>query len=677
MRVSYQGVSPWFASATEKREVAVQNSQKNHLTGLSTDQFQKNHRAASQSNAPTKHSPVLFGNTHPKHWQYGAHVVNNKVRFKVWAPRAEKAELLLMDPLKAIDVPLQQRIREAIPMTPDRSGRSFYLEKADLPMDQKNLYMFRIYYSDGSISKPLPDPRSRYQPEDVHGPSQIVPQDNYQWQAQGWKIPQDKRQLSIYKLHIGTFTPEGTLNSAIKKLDYLKETGYNAIEVLPVKEFAGNRNWGYDMVDYFAIENAYGKPEDFKRFVDEAHKRGIAVLLDVVYNHVGPEGNYFREFDRQFLDPVSGEWGDRFNWHNPQAEKFVLDNLEMWVKEYRVDGFRFDMSSRIPDEMLKKMVHHIQNINPDVILTAEDDRASNHVTMPQKNGGIGMWAKWNFDVHHRTKSAITGQSHMGAPTDITSLSWIIEEGFPGPHNKMNSLHDSINYFESHDEVGNHDGFRTNLKIPRNRFMLGSIMKYVIPGIPMTFMGEEYAEKSPFYFFANYTDPVCIQGTREGRKNNPQPDCFNVNNFLQSRLSWQKDPGVYRLNQDMLRLKKEIPALWEGDQREMAVDRSYLGSNVLVLHRRGREHPDDEVLIVANMSGYDYQNNYKIRFPKGLWEEVLNTDNARYGGGNLINAGKPFWGEQEVSLPGWSLSIYRKKPGDYNNPRLARFLFRKP
>ncbi|MBY0402447.1 MAG: alpha amylase C-terminal domain-containing protein, partial [Cyanobacteria bacterium] len=417
-------------------------------------------------------------------------------------------------------------------------------------------------------------------------------------------------------------------------------------------------------------------------------KHNLGLILDGVFNHIGPEGNYFRQYDPNYIEanPVSSEWGDQLNWENPQVVDYVLKVLEMFLKEYQVDGFRFDMSSRIPDHALRTMTTHINKINPNAMIFAEDDRNSNHVTLPTSHGGLGFWGKHNFAWHHRVKGLATGQPHMNAPTDPWSLSWLLEEGFPGPGNKMNSLHDSVNFFESHDEIGNHDGLRTNTKIPRNKFIVGSLLKFVVPGIPWTFQGEETYNPSPFYYFVSHTDPDVIKGTRNGRRYSPQPDCMRPENFTDSKIKWDKaDPGITQLNKAMNHLRKTYPSLWQGDQKEMQIDRTYLNSGVLVIRRMGRENPEDKSVIVINLSDYNYRKNYNIRFSEvtpmnspegqplrkfftntspadweGSWEEVLNTESTAYGGNGWVNQGKEFKNQGDINLPAWSIAVFHKK-----------------
>lgn len=601
---------------------------------------------------------VRFSGADRAAWPYGASVKAGAARFRLWAPDAAKVELVRIRLRKNLKESLEERIMDIRPMQ-KRDGDY----TASMPASDKLLYMFRLTYPDGRKSRLLPDPRSRYQPEDVHGPSQVIPKDNYRWRIEKFDAPTDRRKLNIYEMHVGTFSKQGTFESAIAKLDEIKNAGFNTVEVMPVKEFPGKRNWGYDMVGFFAVENAYGKPEDFKRFVDEAHKRGLAVVLDVVYNHIGPEGNYFRQFDRNLVSDHVTPWGDQFNFGHPQIERFIKDNLSLWLREYRVDGFRFDMTNHVPDDVLRMMNRHVQNVAPDAILIAEDGRSENHITLPLAHGGLGYWGKWNFDYHHLAKSNALGTPHMDNATDTASFANVLGHGFK-PHNPpMNNLFDAVDYLESHDEIGNHDGNRAIVKAGaggERRAKLHSILKLLVPGIPMTFMGEEYGERNPFYFFTDHSDPVLNRNMRKDRKDIPQPDCTRAKTFTASKLSWRKEAGFAELYAAANRLRAETPALWQGGRQEMDIHRQYLASNVLAIHRRGRENPESEVFIVANLSDYDYPaGQYAVQFPPGRWEEVLNTDDRRFGGGGGTNAARPLRNKAGIALPGWQISIFRK------------------
>ncbi len=702
-----------------------------------------------------------FGNASEKHlWDYGTQVIGDKVRFKLWAPAAETVELLKIDPLtpqeieisnklhdlkdekKHAEVDLEHkaqlhrssqvsceelqefheltrrlaeqiqenenrlrkigdRVVKAVILSKDSQG-NFYLDTSHPENDFKpgSLYMYRLKYADQAVSKPLPDYRSQSQPEDVHGPSQIVDPHQFVWEDQNWKTPQDIRKLVSYRLHVGTFTPEGTLKAASQQLQeevFKKGTNPDIVEVMPVTEFAGKRNWGYDLVGYYAVENAYGHPDDFRRFVNEMHKQGKAVILDMVYNHIGPEGAYFSQFAREFARPGITPWGNGFNYDNPQVKQFVLDNVKFWVKAFHVDGFRFDMTKEIRtakepaptrDDIIRDITAAAYQAkkeafpnNPHLLLIAEDGRNANRTTLPhdwkwkdhdvhEDQHGLGMTAQWNFDFHHAAQSVVTGYSHMGGPTDAAGLADVLERGFRWPEGNWNRLlEQAVNFTQSHDEIGNWEGARIYPKVGAQRARLSAVLKYLVPGLPMTFAGEEYGEQNPFYYFVNHSDPLLVKDIEENKKRNgnPQPLCTTRENFESSKLSWKKDEGLYQMNRDIIRLRHLLPAMWEGGREQMRIDRSKLGSNVILLHRWGKEHPNSHVFIAINCSGYNYkfepekqQHGFDVPFPPGFtWKEVLNTDNTLYGGEGSTNAGRLLNDNTAISLPPWGVAIFSK------------------
>lgn len=733
---------------------------------------------------------LRFGHQ-PQTWPYGTQVSGKAVRFKLWAPVAEKVELLKIRPLTAVEnqhskdlVTLQKwdaitRLKiklleeederfqdqwhaarkarnqnkteqietlkatlpaiekslaatkskvpsltdrivgEPIPLQTDAQG-NFYTERSDFRPAQVNsdgslaspgtLYMYRLTKkSEGkaeSVMEILPDPRSRYQPEDVHGPSELL-DTVFSWDTQGeafHNTPKDVRNLLLYRLHVGTFTEKGTFDAAIEKLDYLKETGFTAVELMPIQEFPGQRNWGYDMVGYYAPENAYGRPEDLKRFIDECHKRGLAVILDVVYNHVGNEGNVLNRFDDSFLYPQGTPWGPSFNFHrqsphyhakHPKAGQnpaldFVIDNTHYWIQEFHVDGFRFDQTRHIEDVPLKRITQSLYALRPSpdlekpkIVLISEDGRCSNHVTEPPHPevdiwGGLGFKLQWLFDFYHVLRSVLTGVSHMNTSTSLSALADFLKSGFRQGNGWMNNLWNGVLFPESHDEAGNHDGSRLHRLVTDTpgKSRIASVLPYLIPGVPYNFMGHEYGEKTPFYFFADYGDPLFLEGLiRDKWRNSHQPGLpTDKDTFLDARLSWHKDPALFALTKEVLALRKTVPALWQGGRTDLEhkpiydVQSHYLGSNVLAIHRKGFKEPqagvdyEDEVFMVMNFSGYDYAQSFNAQLPPGEWEEILNTEAETFSGRlGWTNAGKVFSsGGQAITLPGHSVLVFRRK-----------------
>ncbi len=643
-------------------------------------------------------NPLRFGKTlDVSSWQDGAEVLaDKKVRFKLWAPAAAEVELLKIRPLSHAEQQgnapkVTERIVDVVPMHSD-DGNMFFLPETHGKNTFKpgDLYMFRLKYDDGALSKPLPDYNTRYQPEDVHGPSMIYDHSTFKWDDHHWKTPSDVRKLTPYRLHIGTFTQAGTFEAAMDQ--FFNETlkkgpNYNAVEIMPVMEFSGKWNWGYDMVNFYAVENAYGPPEKLKKFINECHKRNIAVVLDTVYNHVGPEGAYFTQFDRGFVRHGATDWGDAFNLDNPHARRYVLENVKFWLKEFHIDGFRFDMTKYISEDFVREITKTAYNAkkaafpdNPHVIPMAEDARNWNSVTMPhdwhwdehdgRRHMGHGMKAQWNFDFHHAAQGIVTGHSHMGGPTDPGSFANVLERGFRWPDgNAMRELEQSVNFTQSHDEIGNNDGMRVYAKVGPQRARLSAVLKYLIPGIPMAFAGEEYGEKNPFYYFVNHSDPVLVKNIEKGQrdKRSPQPSWTSPKNFTDSKLSWNQDLGMLRLNRDIVKLRQTMPALWQGGRDQMWVDRRLANKGLLAIHRWGKEDDKSHVVMVINCSWHDFQydpqkkhHGMTVPFPQGgKWREILNTDDAQYGGSNATNKDRDMEGDQPISLKAGSVAIFSK------------------
>lgn len=675
-------------------------------------------------NAMAIEPAVSFDNT-----PYGATWDGRQTRYKLWAPRATQVELLKIRPLTLIEeqqrqeferaedqrrqlsfeVTMAQRLgsgdttetgrkraqldqlegkvaelRAKQPdilkdrliskhvMQKDNRGTFTLVDATGKPDD---LYMYRLTRDDHSVTKPLPDMRSRFQPEDVHGPSQVV-SNTFLWTDNGFQAPKDVTDLNIYRFHTGVFTQEGKFKSAVDRLDYIKDMGFNAIEIMPIQEFPGDRNWGYDMADLFAVEKSYGKPNDFKNLVNEAHKRGLAVILDVVYNHVGPEGSYHHEYDRDIVAPSNGGWGDTLNYHNAHALDLARDNIAMWIKDYHVDGFRFDMTKYIGDQFTQAMTWHARQIKPDVLLFAEDGRLDDprKVDQPHDWGGNGFNGQWSFGAHHIINSVISGQSHMDAPTHVGALVDYLTRGTWLPANYyMREPQQNVLFTVSHDEVGNHSGERPITKIGTRKARLASTLKYLMPGIPMNFMGEEYSEKAPFNKFFDHNDPQLIKQmdgeyyrNEEGyrrywNKPFPQPLYTSADNFHQSKLRWNDDDEANAskaLTKDTLKLRKALKPLRKGsnsfdgsfNRERHGMDAWSHPSNVLFMHRWDPANPKDQVLVVVNPTDKGYKvgsNGYDIELPKGRWKEAFNMDDKRYGGHGNTNAAKEWtsggWG----------------------------------
>lgn len=475
------------------------------------------------------------------------------------------------------------------------------------------------YSLDGGPTRP--DPCSSHQPDGVHRLSAIDEPEAFPWSAENPAI--ERGDLVLYELHIGTFTDEGTFDAAIGRLDDLAELGVNAIEVLPVAQFPGTRNWGYDGVHPYATQNTYGGPESFRRFIDEAHRRGLAVVLDVVFNHLGPEGNYLAEFGPYFSNRHPTPWGDGFNFDGPDASPvrtWVLDCVRQWIHDFRLDGLRLDAVHAMKDDSSPHILTDIQKTADEAaadrggqcIVIAESLRNDISIVTPVAEGGLGVDAEWNEDLHHAISAWLTGERH-GKYVDygeVEDVERVFRETFHlsgrhsdyyggpwgGPAGDIPGDRFVVS-LQNHDHIGNRArGERIAVQVDETRHRLGACLTLLAPFLPMVFMGEEYAETRPFPFFCDFSDPDVIEGVRRGRKRDyglsgPIPDPQGETTFASARLSWEwrDDPRRTRTRQlyrDLIRLRREIPQLRDFRNRSVRFHPDF-GKSVLEI-RRGAE-----------------------------------------------------------------------------------------
>lgn len=434
-------------------------------------------------------------------------------------------------------------------------------------------YWFKI---DGA--GPFPDPASRYQPEGVHGPSQVVALDGFQWKVNDFQA-QPLRELVIYELHVGTFTAAGTFLSLIDKLDYLRELGINAVELMPIADFAGEHNWGYDGVSPYAPAHSYGTPDDFRRLVDEAHARGIAIYLDVVYNHLGPDGAYQSAFAPQFYTKKHKTlWGDGLNFDSEGRDKvrtYFIESALAWIYDYRVDGLRVDATDTIRDDSdpqflteLTERVHQVANaLGRNVILIAEDARNERKVVLPAQQGGHGFDAVWSDDFHHHMRHRLAGDSDgyyqdFDGTTECIAKAirdgWTFTGQFASFHGRGRgtsadglSLESRVFCIQNHDQIGNRAfGERLSTQISYPAWCAASALLLLSPEVPLLFMGQEWAAPEPFLYFTDHNEELGRLVT-EGRRKEFSgfsafadagnhatiPDPQKPETFLQSKLDW--------------------------------------------------------------------------------------------------------------------------------------------
>ncbi len=506
----------------------------------------------------------------------------------VWAPRARAAEL--------------ESGGRALALEPIEGGW-WRAGAADLPAGAD--YAFRI---DGK--GPFPDPRSPWQPSGVHGPSRALDHAQFAWRDSGWQPPPFASGI-IYELHVGTFTQEGTFLSAIARLDHLARLGVTHIELMPVAEFAGSRGWGYDGVDLFAPHHAYGGPEGLKRLVDACHAHGLGVILDVVYNHLGPEGNYLGVYGPYLSDRCRLPWGEMVNFDGPdssEVRRFFIDNALMWLRDYHVDGLRLDAVHAILDQsplhFLEQLASEVKDLASRLgrpkVLIAESDLNDPRLVRPQEAGGYGLDALWNEDYHHALHTALTGEKD-GYYRDFRGLADVakaLTKGFvyDGIYSAFRRRRQGrsaagvpggsfVGFLQNHDQVGGRvAGERLSRLVSPQETKVGAALVFAAPFIPMLFQGEEWGASSPFFYFAEHDDRQVVEAVRRGRKDaavtlgqDPEAvlDPQAEETFLRSKLDWteiEREPhaGLLAWHRALIGLRRRLPALSDGRIEDVGV-----------------------------------------------------------------------------------------------------------
>jgi maltooligosyltrehalose trehalohydrolase len=504
--------------------------------------------------------------------------------FKVWAPRA----------LEKVEVVIAGAGDRRVPMRRGEGGWwSVEVEDAGPGTD----YLFALDGGD-----PRPDPRSMFQPEGVDGPSRVVDHGAFTWSDSTWHGRPIGSAL-IYELHIGTFTLEGTFDSAIERLDHLVDLGVNTVELLPVVEFSGERGWGYDGVDLFAPHHAYGGPDGLKRLVDGCHQRGLAVVIDVVYNHLGPAGNYLPTYGPYFTDKYGTPWGEAVNYDGAGSDEvraFVLDNVEMWLRDYHVDGL--DAVHAIHDEsakhLLEEMSERVDRLEAELgrtmFLIAESDLNDPRFINPRELGGYGMDAQWSDELHHALHVVLTGE-RRGYYADFGSYEQLargFERSFvfAGEYSAHRERRHGrpplpgtpgwrfLAYIQNHDQIGNRAvGERITALVSPGRAKIAAALVLCSPFVPMLFQGEEWGASTPFQYFTDHPDPALGRAVSEGRRSEfssfgwrPEdvPDPQDVATFERSKLDWSeldREPhrSFLEWHRDLIDLRRSQPALGDG------------------------------------------------------------------------------------------------------------------
>jgi maltooligosyltrehalose trehalohydrolase len=598
---------------------------------------------------------------------------HDRTRFLVWAPFLNQVEVHIVEPRDRI-----------IPLDKNSQG---YWEKTTDGMPLGSLYFYRL---DGDSE--YPDPASRFQPRGVHGPSQVIDQD-FNWEDQRWSgLPLGD--YITYELHTGTFTSDGTFDAITGHLEKLKELGITAVELMPVAQFPGNRNWGYDGVYPFAVQNSYGGPDALKQLVSVCHQKGLAVVLDVVYNHLGPEGNHLAEFGPYFTDRYHTPWGNAINFdgaYSDEVRRFFIENALYWITEFHIDALRLDALHAILDisaftfiqELAASVHEQAKKLNRQVYLIGESTANDSRLVRSLENGGYGLDAQWNDDFHHALHTLLTGEN-TGYYQDfgtIQQMAKAYREGFVysgeyslyrkhrhGTSSIEIPAYRFVVFSQNHDQVGNRArSERLSQLVSFDSLKLVAGIVILSPFLPLVFMGEEYGENAPFPYFISHSDPDLVEAVRRGRREeftafkwegeiaDPQDEAT----FLSARLNHElcnkgQHRVLYDFYRELIRLRKEnaVLARLSKDNTEVVGDENRKTLYVRCWEERG------ELVILYNFS----DNAVKIHHfvSAGEWMKILDSNDSRWlGGGDTIPGKIDSKGEIDLTMEPKSFVLLEK------------------
>lgn len=605
----------------------------------------------------------------------GAYPVENECFFCVWAPKADSVAVHLVSP--------QDKLFPLI-----KGKRGYYFGKI-AGVGHGSKYFFLL---DKKIDRP--DPASRYQPDGVHGPSEVVNTFLRQWSDKCWSGPK-KRDLILYELHVGTYTASGTLEALTPCLDRLIDLGITAIELMPVGQFPGRRNWGYDVAYPYAVQNSYGGPESLQKMVDACHGKGLAVVLDAVYNHFGPEGNYLVDFGNYFTERYHTPWGPAINFDGPgsdEVKRFYIENALMWINEFHVDGLRLDAIHAIEDrsaipflEELAEVIHRqADRLGRRIYVFAESDLNDDRVIRPRTLGGFGLDAQWSDDFHHSLQTLVTGEQ-KDYYRDFGTMEHIARSFRTGytytgqysafrqrRHGRTPVLPDAskfIVFAQNHDQVGNQGhSKRTGAAVSFGALKIIAGVVILAPFLPLLFMGEEYGETAPFHFFTDYSDPVLADAVFKGRKKeigeengvpNPQDAATFFMSHLDQRLSGRERNNIlFEFYRNLILLRKELPSLNESNLQDQEII-TFEKERMLYIRRW---HGSSEICTVFTFSEKSVAADLPL--PPAQWLCRLDAADKRWhGDGSTVPAILSSNGEVSFCLPPWACILYEKENED--------------
>jgi len=605
----------------------------------------------SPQSRPTENSPPLL---RP---QGADPLPQGGVRYRLWAPQTKKIEVVIYDDA-------EKEIERTFSLNREEDHFFSFIDPDGKPGE---LYKYRL---DGEI---FPDPFSRWQPRDVWNASMIIDSGAYEWKVPKWKkIP--LRQSIIYELHVGTFTPKGTFLSAIDRLDSLVELGVTTVELMPVADFPGKRNWGYDGTMLFAPDSTYGHPDDLRKLVDAIHLRGLNIILDVVYNHFGPAGNHLAHFSPHYFDSeTETPWGDAIRFSG-QDSRFVreifLANVAYWFQEFRIDGLRLDATHEIIDNSTPHILQEIARTAHEHggLVIAEDDR--NLASLAERNKGIGIDGLWADDFHHALRVSLTGEREGYFQAFSGTLQEMVEtlqggwyyRGQIAPYKKTKrgtpperlELEQFIHCISNHDQIGNRAfGERLHHLVSPEAYRVASALLCLTPGTPMLFMGQEWGASSPFLYFTDHQEELGKEITkgrarefaaflekihREGRSDE-LPDPQAESTFLRSKLQWDEiaDPKhskILLLYKELLQLRATSAPILKRTRDTVRVHT--LGNGLIGLGFQDTFHSGLVVLI--NLDGehrWEMGDDPFLQLASGwVWRPFLSTNEPRFGGDGL-------------------------------------------
>jgi maltooligosyltrehalose trehalohydrolase len=582
--------------------------------------------------------------------EIGAHYLAEiqQCQFTVWAPLSQSVALKIVSPEKKL-LPMEQFLSGYWRVTTEAQPGDRY-----------------VYQLEGLLERP--DPASQYQPEGVHGASEIVDRSNFTWTDRAWTSIA-LSDFILYEVHVGTFTPAGTFDAILPRLARLKELGITALEIMPVAQFPGDRNWGYDGVYPYAVQNSYGGPEGLKRLVNACHEVGISVVLDVVYNHLGPEGNYLTDFAPYLTQKFNCLWGEALNFDDAYSDgvrNYFIQNALYWLETFHIDALRLDAIQGIYDlgarHFLEELVDQVeilsQRLGRKLYVTAESDLNDVRIIRPKAVGGFGLDAQWCDDFHHALHTLLTGESHdyyqdFGQCKDLEKS---YREGFVysgqyaparkrshGNSSAAEPAHQFIVCAQNHDQVGNRlfgDRLTQLVSFEALKLAAGSVL--LSPYLPLLFMGEEYGENSPFFYFMSHSDPELIKAVKTSKEEEFKAAGFagkaydpdEVITFSKSKVDWEQQyqghhAVLWQFYQHLIYLRRTHPALKNLDKNCLQVF-SRETEKLIFVHRRSQ---DKQVFYVLNFNTQPM--TCEVELPLGSWQKILDSADLCWRGPGAI------------------------------------------